>query len=225
MSQTITPISLLLPFGMGTVNCYLLPTGDGFALIDTGAPNSRTSLDKELERHGCHPGLLKLILITHGDFDHIGNAAYLRKTFSTKIAMQAEEARMAETGDMFANRQGSNALVRILSPRLIGFGKADRFTPDILIHDETSLAEYGVPVRAIPIPGHSNGSIGFLTDEGDFFSGDLLDNTKQPAPGSLVDDRQAMQHSLASLNSLGIQRIYPGHGRPFAMSQLAEYTI
>jgi hydroxyacylglutathione hydrolase len=224
MSQSISLISLPLPFKMGTVNCYLLQTGNGFALIDTGAPNGRTSLTNELERFGCQPGMLKLIVITHGDFDHIGNAAHLRRMFGSKIAMQAEEARMSETGDMFANRYRSNALVRILSPRLIGFGKADWFTPDLLIEGEIELSSYGLEARVILIPGHSKGSIGILTSEGDFFCGDLLDNTKQPTIGSLIDDREATLHSVAKLSTLGIRTIYPGHGQPFAMDQFPRIT-
>jgi hydroxyacylglutathione hydrolase len=51
-----------------------------------------------------------LIVITHGDFDHIGNAAYLRQKFGAKIAMHADDVGMAERGDMFWNRKKGNRL-------------------------------------------------------------------------------------------------------------------
>jgi len=54
----------------GGVNCYLVKTGDGFILIDTGVPSKRVDIEKELVRAGCKPGDLKLIVLTHGDFDH-----------------------------------------------------------------------------------------------------------------------------------------------------------
>ena len=49
-------------------------------LIDTGKPEKRADLVARLERAGCRPGDLRLIVLTHGDYDHAGNAAYLRES-------------------------------------------------------------------------------------------------------------------------------------------------
>ena len=78
-ASDIQTITLSMPYRLGTVNCYLLKTRDGFALVDTGSSNRRTELECELARAGCQLGDLKLIALTHGDFDHTGNAAYLRE--------------------------------------------------------------------------------------------------------------------------------------------------
>lgn len=223
MSQPISVITLPLPLGMGSVNCYLLRAGDGYVLIDTGAPNAREILRKELERLGCRPGTLHLILLTHGDFDHIGNAACLRAAFGSRIAMHADDARAAEIGDMFANRKKSNVILRALIPRLIGFGQAERFAPDALAKDGWALSGYGLEARVIAIPGHSPGSIGILTAGGDLFCGDLFDNTKRPSLNALLDDRDAALRSAAKLSSLGIRTVYPGHGKPFAMDQVSAF--
>jgi hydroxyacylglutathione hydrolase len=221
MSQPISIITLPLPLGMGSVNCYLLQAGDGYVLIDTGAPNARDILRGELDSLNCQPGTLNLIVLTHGDFDHIGNAAHLRTAFGSRIAMHTEDARVAEVGDMFVNRKKSNFILRALVPRLIGFGKSERFTPDALIGEDYALSPYGLEAKAITIPGHSKGSIGILTADGHFFCGDLFDNTKKPALNSLIDDRDAALQSAAKLSSLGIRTVYPGHGKPFSMDQLS----
>ena len=63
MSQEIKTISL-----DGT-NCYLVKTDSGYILIDTNFPFQRNKLEETLEREGCKPGNLKLIVITHGDID------------------------------------------------------------------------------------------------------------------------------------------------------------
>ncbi len=105
MSTEIKTISLLLPYKLGGVNCYLIETDTGYILIDTGGSNKRTDLEKELESAGCQPGNLKLIVLTHGDFDHTGNAAYLRKKFDTKIAMHNGDSGMVEHGDMFCDKK------------------------------------------------------------------------------------------------------------------------
>jgi glyoxylase-like metal-dependent hydrolase (beta-lactamase superfamily II) len=73
MLQEIKAITL------GGVNCYLLTLDKGFVLVDTGFSKNRVDVEKELESAGCKPKTLKLIVLTHGDFDHSGNAAYLRK--------------------------------------------------------------------------------------------------------------------------------------------------
>ncbi len=59
----------------------------GYILIDMGGSNSRKELVTGLESAGCKPGLLKLIVLTHRDFDHTGSAAHLRNMFGRKIAM------------------------------------------------------------------------------------------------------------------------------------------
>ncbi len=111
MLQGIKTIRLLLPFKMGAVNCYLIETSSGYILIDTGSSNARADLEKELESAGCRPGNIELIAITHGDFDHTGNTAYLGKKFGSKIAMHLDDSGMVERGDMFWNRSKGNAVL------------------------------------------------------------------------------------------------------------------
>ena len=224
MQKEIKKISLTLPFHMGSVNCYLIETDTGFVLIDTGGSNSRKELARELESAGCQPSLLKLIVITHGDFDHTGNAAYLRSAFGGKIAMHTDDSGMAEGGDMFVNRNKPNPVLRKLLPIFSGFGKAERFTPDLLLGDGDDLSGYGIDARVISIPGHSKGSIAILTASGELFCGDLLENTDKPGLGSLIDDSAAANASLQKLGSLRIGTVYPGHGMPFSMQLLTRQS-
>jgi glyoxylase-like metal-dependent hydrolase (beta-lactamase superfamily II) len=206
---------------MGSVNCYLVEARGGFLLIDSGSPNSRQALDAELHGLGCRPGALRLCIMTHGDFDHIGNAAYVRATFGARLAMHPGDAPMAEAGDMFAGRERSNFLLKALIPKVIGFGRSERFVPDVFLEDGSGLSGYGLEAQVISTPGHSKGSIGVLTADGDFFCGDLLENTRKPALGSIVDDREKLMRSAEMLRSLHISMIYPGHGRPFSFDELA----
>lgn len=219
MTQDITFVNLGLPFRLGKVNCYLIATGTGYVMIDTGPPNQRSELDSALERASCNPGRLRLIVITHGDFDHIGNAAYLRHKFGAKIAMHAGDSGMAERGDMFWNRKGGNRLLRTFAPILFRFSKADRFEAHVHLQDGSDLSGFGLDAEVIELPGHSSGSIGVLTADGDLFCGDLLENNDSPAPGSIVDDAPAAQASLDRLRSLNIRTVYPGHGQPFSMQK------
>jgi len=217
MQKETKTINLSLPFRMGSVNCYLIETDSGYVLIDTGGTNNRKELASELEGAGCKPGLLKLIVLTHGDFDHTGNAAYLRNVFGGKIAMHDGDSAMVERGDMFVNRKKPNLIIRMLLPIFSRFGRSERFTPDLLVGDEEDLSEYGIDARVLSIPGHSKGSIGILTAGGELFCGDLLVNTDKPVLNSLIDDLTTANASLQKLESMGIGTVYPGHGRPFPM--------
>jgi len=217
LQQEIRPITLTLPFSMGSVNCYLLRGDSGYLLIDCGSSSCRKDLLRELESAGYKPPLLRLIVLTHGDFDHTGNAAYLRQTFGAKIAMHRDDAGMGEQGDMFVNRKQPNVLIRKLIPFFTGFSKAERFAPDILLEDGDDLSPYGFDARILSIPGHSKGSLGILTAAGALFCGDLLINTDKPALNSLIDDMPAAEASLHRLRSMGVKTVYPGHGTPFPM--------
>jgi len=217
MPQEIKAFSLLLPYRLGSVNCYLIKTNTGYILIDTGCTRKRTDLVKELESAGCKPGNLQVIVLTHGDFDHSGNAAYLRKKFGARIAMHHDDSAMVEGGNMFWNRSKSNILIRMIAPILFRFGKSERFKPDSYIEDGEDLSENGFDARVLHIPGHSKGSIGILTSSGDLFCGDLLENIHKPNLNSIMDNLTTANTSVEKLNKLSIRTVYPGHGKPFPM--------
>jgi len=219
MNQEIKVISLALPYRLGRVNCYLLAAGAGHVLIDTGGSNRRADLQKELESGGCTPGSLNLIVLTHGDFDHTGNAVYLRQTFGAKVAMHPGDAGMVERGDMFWNRRKPNILIRVMTPILFGFGKSKRFVPDLYIEEGHDLSQYGFDAQVLSIPGHSKGSIGILTTAG-LYCGDLLENTDKPGLNTIMDDVPAAKASVEKLRSLEITTVYPGHGRPFLLEEI-----
>ncbi len=219
MPPPIKIITLALPYRLGSVNCYLVKTDAGYILIDTGSSNQRAVLEQELRNTGCQPGELKLIVLTHGDFDHTGNAAYLRGKFGAPLAMHPADFGMIERGDMFASRGKSNPILKAIAPFLFRFDWSNRVTPDIAVNEGYALSPYGLDAKVISIPGHSHGSIGILAASGDLFVGDLLENTQQPALNSIMDDRATAQASIEKLKSLNVKTIYPGHGAPFSMDR------
>lgn len=196
-------------------NCYLIETEKGFVLIDTGRKSARKKLEEKLQIAGCTAENLDLIILTHGDFDHTGNCAYLREKYDVKIAMHQADSGMVEYGDMFWNRTSGNWVLKKLVNTLFNITK---FTPDFTIDETTDLSDYGLDAEVIHLPGHSKGSIGILTDNRDLFCGDLFSNVKRPEPNSVVDDLDELNESIARVKELQIEMIYPGHGEPFRMS-------
>ena len=204
------------------VNCYLVRTGVGYILIDTGMPNKRGIIEKELESAGCRPGNLKLIVLTHGDFDHTSNAAYLREKFGTKVAMHYGDSGMVERGDMFWNRKNPNILIKIIFDLFFRLSKSDRFKPDFYIEDGYDFTKYGFDAKVLHLPGHSKGSIEILTADGKLFCGDLLANISKPTRFLIIDDSKEANASIEKLKHLKINTVYPGHGKSFPMSSFTK---
>jgi glyoxylase-like metal-dependent hydrolase (beta-lactamase superfamily II) len=164
-----------------------------------------------------------MLLLTHGDFDHSGNTTFLKNAFGMPVAMQAGDVGMAKFGDMFIGRKKPNFLVRLLMAPLTGFGREERFSPDLLVEDGQDLLEYGLDARVLSLPGHSKGSLGILTRDGNLFCGDLFENRGAPALNTLMDDMQAAGASLRRLQEMEIRMVFPGHGEPFEWEKVANY--
>jgi hydroxyacylglutathione hydrolase len=218
----IKTICLMLPLRLTTVNCFLVRAESGWILIDTACSINRAELDGHLEQAGCRPGNLRLIVLTHGDFDHTGNARHIRERFGSTVAMHRGDLGMVERGDMFWNRGKSNPLVKAIAPVLFGFGKSERFTPDVYVDDGDDLSRYGLDARIVTLPGHSKGSIGIVTGKGDLFCGDLLINEKNPVLNDRIADPGAARASVERLRKLGIATVFTSHGRQFPLKEFLK---
>ena len=206
------------------VNCYLIKAKDGSVLIDTGYAKNCDIIDAALAKAGCDT--LKLILLTHGDFDHVGNCAYLKEKFSCAVAMHPDDVGMVEKGDMFWNREMGRAKRAIgsLFTRLmrISLDAQDMFSPDIFLKDRQHLTELGFEATVHHLPGHSKGSIGLLTVDGDFFCGDIFTNTSIPKKSNLLSNRDDYLKSLEMIQHLDARTVYPGHGLSFPANALSN---
>ena len=210
MEVTHIPLKFLFD-----ANCYLIQIETGYILIDTGIKNRRKQLEDAITDAGCKPGDLKLIIITHGHVDHVGNAAYLRDKYGAKIAMHSGDVKMVTGAGMFADAPPS-LMIKLVGffMNLTGLGDFETFTPDILLEDNQSLQEYGLDATVIHTPGHSKGSISIIMDSGELFSGDIFNGSVEGVT-NLVDDQSMLDSSVDHLKTLDTEVFYPGHGKPF----------
>jgi len=209
--------------GLGFVNAYLLKGKDGYVLVDTGVPSQWDMLEKGLLSAGCLPGKLKLVIITHGDWDHTGNVTKLREKYNVKAAIHAGDVPQVENGVLLKRTVRPlmyklKFVFRMMVRKLRGVKmNANKFKPDILLSDGQSLAEYGLAAKVIHMPGHTPGSIGILTQEGDLIAGDTFVNRKYPDSAQIIENPAQLKDSLDKLKKLNIKTVYPGHGKPFLM--------
>ncbi len=202
------------------VNCYLIKAESGMFMVDCGAVFSRGGVKQALAEAGCKPGDLKLVVLTHGDYDHTGNCVYLREKYEAKIAVHPAENVALEKGDMLATRQSQQGAALRFFMKLGGVIMARKFKPDVLLNDGDDLSSLGLDAKVLHTPGHTQGSISVLTAEGDLFCGDFLNGGKVPGINALVDNMAQMKAGVEKLKGLDIRMIYPGHGRAFTLEEL-----
>ena len=207
---------------LGFVNAYLLKANDGYILIDTGIAQSWSRLKNELRRAGALPDRLKLVVLTHGDFDHSGNCAGLQSQYHAQVAIHPGDAEIVKTG--LALKRTARSLPGKLFVRLTGLmrGSFHTFQPDVLLEDGQDFSQYGLAARVIYTPGHTRGSIAVLTDSGHLFIGDTFGNNRKLSRADYVQNEQELQKSIQRLQGLQASMVYPGHGEPFAFEKLSR---
>lgn len=216
----------IIIINLGGINCYLIKNNTGFILVDTGISTKRNKLERELEKAGCKPGNLNLVILTHGDHDHAGNCQYLQKHYGTKIAMHDCDAGMVEHGDMGWNRKAKpDKISLVFRVFALVFGRSiqfDTFTPDIYVGEGYDLRAHGFDAKVLHLQGHSKGSIGIFTAGGDLFCGDLFSNFVRPGLHFFISDMAEAQSSVETLKHLDIRTVYPGHGKPFPLKSFLK---
>lgn len=199
-------------------------------IVDGGEPGHSKRLLPGLAAAGVSPNDIKLIVLTHGHWDHIGCAAYMKKLTGAPLAMHYSERERIEKPIKFMppgiTRWGKvvEAYCNVL---LIPPVRLEPTTVNIAIPDEgMSLQEYGIDGKIVHTPGHSPGSLTILLDSGDAFVGDLAVNMFPlrfgPGLPIFAEDNSLFKDSIERLIALGATTIHPAHGSVFPAEILKE---
>lgn len=198
-------------------NCYIL-AGKELTLIDTGFPRHAGTILKYI-RTELHRSIfdLKTIILTHCDFDHVGNAKELRTITGASIATHREEVAYLEGRKMRLGPQGArwevNAVYQ-LTASLMGLMKVLPLCVDIHLDDGDTIAGF----RVIHVPGHTPGSIALYDSmRRILFTGDTMVYHNGKVHGSITRvtmDPEKACHSFNRLLSLDFDVMLAGHGKP-----------
>lgn len=197
----------------GYANCYLLEGEDGSILVDTcnvkdGPPILRAVTGKNV----------RLILLTHCHFDHVSSAAYLAKRLNVPIAMSERDVPLIGHGTD-SHLHADNVLGKIMvffSQDVLRKSTYSLFTPTVFLEDGMDLSPWGVAAHVVALPGHTPGTVGVLTDGGDFIVGDAMFDILRPTGSRLFEDRAEMLRSLEKIRGSNARTIWVGHGSPIA---------
>jgi len=216
MRVTIHPIKL------GVGRCYVIQ-GERTIMIDAGGPRQVTHFRTALEALTIDPRSIRLIVITHGHWDHIGSARDIQEMTGARIAMHHREEDWLEKS-MIVLAPAVTLWGQLFKTIMIPFLPLVHFPAtdvDVVLGNEgMSLADYGIPGKIIYTPGHSMGSVSVLLNTGDAFVGDLAMNgfPLRPGPGLPIfaEDIEKVKASWRHLLAEGARTVYPAHGKPFA---------
>jgi len=211
--KTVTPS--IWSLNLGIVNCFLLRSTSGYALIDTGLEKHGDKILDALDQAGIAPSEIKYILLTHAHKDHAGSAAQLKEATGASVIAHALDAEIMESGVRQRPMTPSPGLLNLILFQL--------FVKDLLgvrpvkvdrcVVDGETLQELD-GLEVIHTPGHSAGQIAFFwpRDGGLLFVGDAAANTLGLRLSISYEDLQLGKKTLARLAALPFSKACFGHG-------------
>jgi len=214
----------------GINTCYIIKD-KGTIMIDGGPPKMRTTFLKKMTDYSLDPKEIQLMVLTHGDFDHVGSAKEIQEITGAKIAIHEKDRMNLEQG-LFNWTKGVTTWGKISRSMLMPLIKNKMTFPvakvDILLDDsEVLLNEYGIAGRILYTPGHTLGSVSVLLDTGEVFVGCLAHNrlpfTFHPALPIYAENVDLIKESWKKLIDAGAKMVFPGHGKPFSVEIIKKY--
>ena len=211
-----------IPLGVDRVHII---QGEKTIIIDGGMAGQAKKFAKAIEKLSIKPEDIKLIVLTHGHWDHIGSAKEIKDLTGAKIALHREEKDWLE-----------KSLIPLPPPvtiwgkilfKIMKMSESSLHFPatkvDIVLENqELSLAEYGIPGKIIYTPGHSKGSVSVLLETGEAFVGDLVMSGPplrlSPKLPIFAEALKQVKESLKMLIDAGAKTIYPAHGKSFSVN-------
>lgn len=152
--------------------------------------------------------VVEQLIVTHGHADHFSSAAELRRR-GTRVIAGREDASLIEYPEV--NVRGMFSWAK----------PGDTFVTKLFRGEGCSVDGYldawsHPRVTAIPLPGHTLGHSGVLTDDGVLFTGDALYLeplwVRHALPYAIDPDLVAA--SLETIRRLDFDWLVPGHGVP-----------
>ena len=186
---------ITMPVGFLATNCYLVLTErNGAVVIDPGADPE--GIMQRLEQQGAK---LRMILLTHGHFDHIGAVAALHQETGAPVYISQGDADMLRDPDPYA--------AEFVRP-----GTVSPCEPSRTVVEGESIPCDELRFEVIETPGHTPGGVvyrcGDLLFTGDTLFRDSIGRTDFEG-GSYSEILDSLR-KLAALD--GDYRVFPGHG-------------
>ena len=131
---------------------HLVDTGEGLILFDSGYSHNYDSLILSIKQLGFRPDDIKIVIHSHGHFDHFGGGDRLRDLYGAKILMSKIDTDLIK-------EMPERALMH-LAPNA-----DDQICwPDETINDGDIISLGNTKIRCVLAPGHTLGTMAFFFD-------------------------------------------------------------
>ena len=220
------PQIFILNFGIN--RCYIIK-GEQAVMVDAGPPGKLKSFKKQLDAFNINPNEIKLIVLTHGDFDHIGSVREIKEATGAQVAIHENDLKYLEEG-LFNWSAGVTCWGKftwfVLKPFVQNI-KIAPLKPDIILTNaDFPLEHFSIDGKILFTPGHTWGSVSVVLETGDAFVGCMAHHgfpfTMVPNLPVYATDLERLKESWYILLEQGAKMIYPGHGKPFSADKIVK---
>jgi glyoxylase-like metal-dependent hydrolase (beta-lactamase superfamily II) len=197
------------------VNAFLLDTGDGLALIDTGIPGSAPKITEAVRSIGRELADIRLIIVTHCHSDHSGSLAEMKRLTGAPATMHPVDAAMVRDGKAIRPLRPAPGLINAVICRFLLPGAPSEIEPaEIERHVEDGETLPG-GLRAIHVPGHCAGQLALLCPEhaGVLIAADAAANVVGLAMSPMYEDVAEGRQSLNKIAGFHFEVACFGHGK------------
>lgn len=196
----------------GTTYAYLAFAPDGsVVLIDAGSDLTAQAIKDELQAHGKSAEDVRTVLLTHGLRDHFAGVA----AFPNARIYVGQDDHVYASGDK-QSRAPYPAVLGRFSKRPPRF----RRITDVVSGQRLSFG--GLTFDVIAVPGHTPGSVMYVSD-GVLFSGDSLlhesDERAGPPPWYMSESQRKLARALKRLTPYEFRTLADGHTGAGPVSQ------
>ena len=205
---------------------YLIETPHRLFLVDAGFVGHGRTILRKIRSLGRDPHELELALITHGHLDHFGGVAEVRAATGARIAAHPLHADIVATGGRIVSPGRTawgrtyGSLARAALPRL----RVPAIDSVASVRDGEDLHDLGLPGYVYYTPGHSDGCISLLLDDGTAIVGDLIQGKRLPSLvpelPNMAQDSDRAHASWRRLLEAGATSFLPAHSKPFTAKDL-----
>ncbi|RME44289.1 MAG: MBL fold metallo-hydrolase [Chloroflexi bacterium] len=224
--QEIAPgvFHLRLGFRGQVSNGYIWISERGPVVIDAGPPGAGQAIIDALTALGYRPQHLVALVATHGDFDHVGGLAALKRwSYAPVIAAEADvpliEGRVNHRTRLHPRSISQRVMAAVAGLATRVMGSPEPVTVDLVLTPASDVTLGGL--RPIPTPGHTAGHTSFLAPEaGVLFTGDaILNNRGLSLPIAIAtEDMDQARRSIRHLATFSFNVACFGHGSPITQN-------
>lgn len=211
---------------LAIANVHIVTTDKGILVVDAGMPHTASLIVRRIRALGYSPQDVRLILVTHGHIDHAGSAVKLKRLTGAPIAMHRGDMPLVATPGLKIP-PGRNAMMNSIGKAVSAFGWAvplETFVPDVCVQDGQGLGDFDLAARVVHTPGHTDGSISLLFEDGTMFVGDSILNMIRVSFSLWMEDASLTRASAQKILACRPRLCYPGHGRAFSLQQLEAFV-